>query len=251
MKMIIRELEHHLGSTERVHVAHINDLNGLRNVHWRFDEEMAKVFLSPTYLDFYLQRETDRPLLIALDEALCNEYSTIFSRKWFFWNFNEEKMRNQANTDVLFRELGRLQSAALRVDDYCACPAEDEVWYRGLIRHINSEGAWVYRIDYGDVRCMPLQYLRPLKVHRRLRWKSSDCISLIFSGTISANIRRLVFNCSLANVIKPVQGWPENVIDEFKTSLTTTFLFAKINNYNPIRQLCDVELRERSSTTDH
>lgn len=78
MKTIIRELEHHLGSTERVHVAHINDLNGLEiftDDRWGNGESV----FSPTYLDFYLQREIDRSLLIALDEALCNEYSRFFT----------------------------------------------------------------------------------------------------------------------------------------------------------------------------
>ena len=85
------------------------------------------------------------------------------------------------------------------------------------------------------------------------RWKYIDNFSrklrsfCWFSQEQFCEHPRLAFNCSLANIIKPLDGWPDNVIDEFKRSLTTTFLYAKINNYNPIRYLCEVELRDRSS----
>lgn len=53
----------------------------------------------------------------------------------------------------------------LHVGDYCACPSESEDWYRGLIRQIDSNGhAMVFKIDYGDVQCTPVELLRPLKV---------------------------------------------------------------------------------------
>ena len=54
----------------------------------------------------------------------------------------------------------------LQVGSYCACPSESEDWYRGLIRQIDGNGhAMVFKIDYGDVQCIPIQFLRPLKVH--------------------------------------------------------------------------------------
>lgn len=56
----------------------------------------------------------------------------------------------------------------LNVGDYCACPSESEDWYRGLIRQIDSNGhASVFKLDYGDVQCVPIQFLRPLHVRKR------------------------------------------------------------------------------------
>lgn len=53
----------------------------------------------------------------------------------------------------------------LNIGDYCVCPSESEDWYRGLIRQIDSDGnAVVFKIDYGDVQCIPIQFLRPLHV---------------------------------------------------------------------------------------
>ena len=58
----------------------------------------------------------------------------------------------------------------LKIDDYCACPSESQDWYRGLIRQIDSHGrALVYKIDYGDVQCIPLEYLRSLEVRNELK----------------------------------------------------------------------------------
>ncbi len=53
----------------------------------------------------------------------------------------------------------------LNVGDFCACPSESEDWYRGLIRQLDVNGhAIVFKIDYGDVQCIPIQFLRPLQV---------------------------------------------------------------------------------------
>ncbi len=53
----------------------------------------------------------------------------------------------------------------LNVGDFCACPSESEDWYRGLIRQFDANGhAIVFKIDYGDVQCIPIEYLRPLQV---------------------------------------------------------------------------------------
>ncbi len=52
-----------------------------------------------------------------------------------------------------------------KVGNYCACPSESEDWYRGLIRQLDSNGhAIVFKIDYGDVQCIPVQCLRTLQV---------------------------------------------------------------------------------------
>jgi hypothetical protein len=54
---------------------------------------------------------------------------------------------------------------ALYVGDYCACPSESEDWYRGLIRQLDPDGlATVFKLDYGDVQYIHLQFLRPLQV---------------------------------------------------------------------------------------
>lgn len=60
-------------------------------------------------------------------------------------------------------------------------------------------------------------------------------------------MRRLAFRCSLANLIKPIDGWPMNVIDEFRSRLTTTFLFAKFIYYNEVRDISEVEITEKAS----
>jgi hypothetical protein len=55
----------------------------------------------------------------------------------------------------------------LQVGDYCACPSESEDWYRGLIRQLDSNGhAIVFKLDYGDVQCIPVQFLQPLQVRK-------------------------------------------------------------------------------------
>ena len=46
------------------------------------------------------------------------------------------------------------------------------------------------------------------------------------------DLHRLAFHCSLVNLIKPINGWSLKAINEFRTRLTTTFLFAKFISYN-------------------
>ena len=49
--------------------------------------------------------------------------------------------------------------------DYCACPSEHNDWYRGLIRHIDPEGiASVFKIDFGNIQRMAIDFLFPLEV---------------------------------------------------------------------------------------
>lgn len=60
-------------------------------------------------------------------------------------------------------------------------------------------------------------------------------------------LHRLAFHCSLANLIKPLDGWSSTVIEEFRSRLTTTFLYAKFINYNDMRDILEVEITEKSS----
>ncbi|CAF1434332.1 unnamed protein product [Adineta ricciae] len=180
-KLEIPTLNHHVGSTERVYVAHVNDLN-----------------------DFYLYSELFRDSLGKLGQELYDEYSDSLTKP-----LKPDEMLN--------------------VGDYCACPSESEDWYRGLIRQIDSNGhASVFKLDYGDVQCVPIQFLRPL--HERY-----------------FVLNRLAFHCSLANLIKPIDGWPLDIVEEFRSRLTTTFLFAKFVNYNEIRDISEVEIAEKNS----
>ncbi len=50
-------------------------------------------------------------------------------------------------------------------------------------------------------------------------------------------------------MIKPINGWSIDAIEEFRSRLTTTFLFAKFINYNEIRDLSEVEITEKNSKT--
>lgn len=51
------------------------------------------------------------------------------------------------------------------------------------------------------------------------------------------------------NLIKPTDGWSEDVIKEFCSRVTTTFLYAKFINYNEIRDIFEVEITEKSLKT--
>ncbi|CAF3651175.1 unnamed protein product [Adineta steineri] len=180
-KLEISTVNHHVGSTERVFVAHVNDLN-----------------------DFYLHSDLERESLCKLGQDLYNEYSQ---------SFTESSGINEIPN----------------VGDYCACPSESEDWYRGLIRQIDhNNNAVVFKLDYGDVQCVPICFLRPL----RKRF---------------FHIHHLAFHCSLANLIRPVNGWSSDIIEEFRSRLTTTFLYAKFINYNAIRNISEVEITEKSS----
>ena len=50
-------------------------------------------------------------------------------------------------------------------------------------------------------------------------------------------------------MIKPIDGWPLDIVEEFRSRLTTTFLFAKFVNYNEIRDISEVEIAEKNSKT--
>ncbi|CAF4858871.1 unnamed protein product [Rotaria sp. Silwood1] len=180
--MDIPTVNHHVGSTERVFIAHVNDLN-----------------------DFYLHSDFFRDPLLKLGQELYTEYSESLTKNTL--EINE----------------------TLNIGDYCACPSESEDWYRGLIRQIDSnDNASVFKIDYGDVQYIPIKFLRPL--HKRF-----------------IQLHRLAFHCSLVNLIKPLDGWSTKIIDEFRSRLTTTFLYAKFINYNEIIDISEVEITEKSS----
>ncbi len=40
---------------------------------------------------------------------------------------------------------------------------------------------------------------------------------------------RLAHRCTLSNIIKPINGWPLNVIDEFRTHLNKGILYARFS----------------------
>ena len=48
------------------------------------------------------------------------------------------------------------------------------------------------------------------------------------------------------NLIKPADGWSTEVIEDFRSRLTTTFLYAKFINYNEIRDISEVEITEKT-----
>ncbi|CAF2986755.1 unnamed protein product [Rotaria sp. Silwood2] len=116
------------------------------------------------------------------------------------------------------------------VGDYCACTINDKDWDRGVIRQLDSNGfATIYRIDYGDVQRIRVQFLLRLQ-----EWMFQTY--------------RLAHHCTLSNIIKPINGWPSNVIDEFRAQLNRSNLYARFLNYNEIREISEVEIRVKGST---
>ncbi|CAF1167599.1 unnamed protein product, partial [Didymodactylos carnosus] len=171
---------HIIGSTQRVLVGWITDLN-----------------------DFYLHPELFREKLTSLDEELLLTYN--------------QSQKPEDNTP-------------LTVGDYCACPSEDESWYRGEICQIEPNNlATVFFIDYGNIQRIQITYLRKLQKK--------------FYG-----LHRLAFRCSLSNLTKPIDGWPPNIVNEFRDRLNTTFLFCKVVSYNEVRDIFEVELCEKGAT---
>jgi len=49
--------------------------------------------------------------------------------------------------------------------------------------------------------------------------------------------------------VKPYDGWPIDVVKDFRSRLATTFLYAQLINYNEIRDIVDVEITEQKSKT--
>ncbi|CAF3635395.1 unnamed protein product [Rotaria sp. Silwood1] len=100
--------------------------------------------------------------------------------------------------------------------DYCAYQSENEVCYRGLIRERDSDGnAIVFKIDYGDVQRILVRLLRPLEVKK---WMFE--------------VQHLAIHCSLADLVKPINGWSSEVIGQFSSRLNKPFLYGKFINYN-------------------
>ncbi|CAF3647712.1 unnamed protein product [Rotaria sp. Silwood1] len=98
--------------------------------------------------------------------------------------------------------------------DYCAYQSENEVCYRGLIRERDSDGnAIVFKIDYGDVQRILVLLLRPLE-----EWMFE--------------VQHLAIHCSLADLVKPINGWSSEVIGQFSSRLNKPFLYGKFINYN-------------------
>ncbi|CAF3581354.1 unnamed protein product [Rotaria sp. Silwood1] len=91
---------------------------------------------------------------------------------------------------------------------------ENEVCYRGLIRERDSDGnAIVFKIDYGDVQRILVLLLRPLE-----EWMFE--------------VQHLAIHCSLADLVKPINGWSSEVIGQFSSRLNKPFLYGKFINYN-------------------
>ncbi|CAF4102982.1 unnamed protein product [Rotaria socialis] len=117
-KLDIPTVNHHIGSTERVFVAHVNDLN-----------------------DFYLHSELHRDSLLKLGQDLYDEYSESLTKQPL--GINE----------------------TFSIGDYCVCPSHSQDWYRGLIRHIDSnEHHQIQRLilptnDKFLYKCIPFEKL--------------------------------------------------------------------------------------------
>ncbi|CAF0932785.1 unnamed protein product [Rotaria sp. Silwood1] len=105
---------------------------------------------------------------------------------------------------------------------YCAYSTENDEWYRVLIHKMHSNGhATVFKIDYGELIDISIQSLKPLQ-----EWMF--------------DVPRLAIHCSLANLITPINGWPSNVIDIFRSRLKQSYLYARFINFNKITNIYDV-----------
>ena len=60
---------------------------------------------------------------------------------------------------------------------------------------------------------------------------------------------RLAHHCTLSNIIKQRNGWPLNVIDEFRTQFNKRILYVRFLNYNEIRKISEVEMRVKGLAT--
>ncbi|CAF3085833.1 unnamed protein product [Rotaria sp. Silwood2] len=59
---------------------------------------------------------------------------------------------------------------------------------------------------------------------------------------------RRAHHCTLSNIIKSMNGWPSNVIDEFRAQLNRPNLYARFLNYNEITEILEVEISVKGST---
>ncbi|CAF4650441.1 unnamed protein product [Rotaria sp. Silwood1] len=110
--------------------------------------------------------------------------------------------------------------------DYCAYQSENEVCYRGLIRERDSDGnAIVFKIDYGDVQRILVRLLRPLEVKK---WMFE--------------VQHLAIHCSLADLVKPINGWSSEVIGQFSSRLNKPFLYGKFINYNKSTDMSNIPM---------
>ncbi|CAF4893911.1 unnamed protein product [Rotaria sp. Silwood1] len=108
--------------------------------------------------------------------------------------------------------------------DYCAYQSENEVCYRGLIRERDSDGnAIVFKIDYGDVQRILVLLLRPLE-----EWMFE--------------VQHLAIHCSLADLVKPINGWSSEVIGQFSSRLNKPFLYGKFINYNKSTDMSNIPM---------
>ncbi|CAF1291236.1 unnamed protein product [Rotaria sordida] len=94
----------------------------------------------------------------------------------------------------------KLQLNKINVDNYhCAYSTENDDWYRVLIHEMHSNShTTVFKIDYGELIYISIQSLQPLQ-----EWMF--------------DVPRLAIHCSLANLIKLINGWSSNIIDIFRS----------------------------------
>lgn len=76
-------------------------------------------------------------------------------------------MRNSAKTEnitLIHRDPNESRND-WSIGDCCAYPLDDQAWYRGIIRFIQSdEHVLVFNIDRGDLTTVKMSFLRILKV---------------------------------------------------------------------------------------
>lgn len=59
-------------------------------------------------------------------------------------------------------------------------------------------------------------------------------------------VPRLAIHCSLADLVKPINGWSSEVISQFGSQLTKSFLYGKFINYNK-SDILSVEIKGKKS----
>ncbi|CAF4535045.1 unnamed protein product [Rotaria sp. Silwood2] len=172
--------------------------------------------------DFYLYSSWSHHKLLQLDQQLAEAYSQSSSYNIYLFLF-------KINIISFIDRSSTTASEEFNIGDYCAYQSENEVWYRGLIRERDSNGnAIVFKIDYGDVQHIPIRLLRPLE-----EWMFE--------------VPRLAIHCSLADLVKPINDWSSEVISQFGSQLTKSFLYGKFINYNKSTDILSVEIKEKES----
>ena len=56
----------------------------------------------------------------------------------------------------------------------------------------------------------------------------------------------LALHCRLAYLVKPMNGWPKEAIDNFRLQLTTSSLYVEFVSYNALCNISAVTIRDKS-----